>query len=433
MLRQLKVQRYWITVLCIVTAAILLSSRALRDRNAAAAPPALIASVAQKFEPPLADQHWLVAREEPAQKFELPFEWSRVRRDGSGYVEVLPDGSRAELTIDPALQSRVERVLNVHPTSYGAAVVLSVEDGRVLAMTARSSVAPRKSLAELVLSAWAPAASVFKLVTATALLERGVQPDTRVCYHDGVHSVENSNLRSNSRLDRNCNSFSFGLAKSQNAVIARLAIDHLDPAALRRVAQALGFGAPLPFAAPVAASAARVPDGGLPFARTAAGFWNTTLSPLHGAWLAATLARGGVTPPLRLIERIVDGSGRAVRPAAAPERRVVTEAAARALGRMMVGTTEYGTARLGFHDPRTNRSLLPVAVAGKTGTLDRHKPYLSYSWFVGFAPAERPQVAVAVLLGNRAAARLRAHQVARELLSSYFDGDNKADGHVASQ
>ena len=110
-------------------------------------------------------------------------------------------------------------------------------------------------------------------------------------------------------------------------------------------------------------------------------------------------------------------------PAAAPERRVVSEAAARAVGRMMVGTTEFGTARLGFRDKRTNRPLLPgIAVAGKTGSLDRKDPYLPYSWFVGFAPAERPEVAVAVLLGNGPSWHVKAHQVAREVLSSYFEG-----------
>src|SRR5262249_45438035 len=127
--------------------------------------------------------------------------WSRVRKDGGGYVDQLPDGSRAELTLDPALQARVDRLLRAHPTPYAAAVVISVEDGRVLAMAGRSSREPEKSVADLVLRPWAPAASIFKLVTATALLERGVSPDTRVCYHDGVHSVEDSNLRSNPRLD----------------------------------------------------------------------------------------------------------------------------------------------------------------------------------------------------------------------------------------
>ncbi|MGZ3407159.1 MAG: penicillin-binding transpeptidase domain-containing protein, partial [Polyangia bacterium] len=187
-------------------------------------------------------------------------------------------------------------------------------------------------------------------------------------------------------------------------------------------------------ALPVEASSAHVPDGGLPFARTAAGFWNTTLSPLHGAYLAATLARGGVTPPLRLIDRIVDRDGNAVRPPAAPEHRVVTEAAARAVGRMMVGTTEFGTARFGFRDKRTNRPLLPgIAVAGKTGSLDRKDPYLSYSWFVGYAPAERPEVAVAVLIGNGADWHVKAHQLAREVLGSYFEGGAQASPRMASR
>ncbi|MDB4965266.1 MAG: penicillin-binding protein transpeptidase [Myxococcales bacterium] len=421
MLRQLKVRRKFATVLCLLTLGALTMTRGFRDRTAEAAPPALITSAARRFEPAFENaQH--------------RFDWSRVRRDGSGYIEVLPDGRRAELTLDPAMQARVERLLRAHPTPYAAAVVLSVEDGRVLAMVGHSSKEPNKTTADLTLKAWAPAASIFKLVTATALVEHGVRPDTRVCYHDGVHSVEDSNLRSMPRLDGACATLAYGLAKSQNAIIARLAHDHLDADALTKAAQAFGFGTALPFALPVEASQAHVPVGGLPFARTAAGFWNTTLSPLHGAYLAATLARGGVTPPLRLIDRVVDREGNAVRPAAAPERRVVSEAAARAVGRMMVGTTEFGTARLGFRDKRTNRPLLPgIAVAGKTGSLDRKDPYVSYSWFVGFAPAERPEVAVAVLLGNGPSWHVKAHQVAREVLTSYFEGAPQGNPRVASR
>jgi cell division protein FtsI/penicillin-binding protein 2 len=345
-------------------------------------------------------------------------DWSRVHRDGNAFVEELGDGRRAELTIEAPLQERVERALRAHATRYGAAVLIDVNDGRVIALAGHSA-KEDKSAAELALSPWAPAASVFKLVTATALLASGVGPETRVCYHAGLHSVERSNLRSNPRLDDNCNTLAYGIAKSQNAIIARLAYDHLDAGALSRTARALGFGARLPGALFVEPSAANVPEGGLPFARTAAGFWNTTLSPLHGAWLAATLARGGVTPPLRLIDRIV-GATSVTRPEAAPVHRVISESAARAVGRMMVGTTEFGTARHGFHDGR-NRPLLSVAVAGKTGTLDRKHPYLGYSWFIGFAPADHPRVAVAVLLGNSPATHVRAHRVARELLSSYFE------------
>src|SRR6478672_9711244 len=123
----------------------------------------------------------------------------------------MSDGSRAELTLEPGLQGRVERLLKSHGAPYSAAVVLSVEDGRVLAMAGHSTAEPQKSAAELALKPWAPAASIFKLVTATALVEHGVGPETRVCYHDGVHSVEESNLRSNPRLDRACASLSYAL------------------------------------------------------------------------------------------------------------------------------------------------------------------------------------------------------------------------------
>jgi cell division protein FtsI/penicillin-binding protein 2 len=65
-----------------------------------------------------------------------------------------------------------------------------------------------------------------------------------------------------------------------------------------------------------------------------------------------------------------------------------------------------------------------VQVAGKTGSLDRKEgPFLAYSWFVGFAPAERPEVAVAVLLGNGMSWHKHAHQVAAEVLSDYFHGE----------
>jgi cell division protein FtsI/penicillin-binding protein 2 len=422
MLRQLKVRRNLTTVLCLLTLGLLTLTRAFRDRNAEASPPALIASAAArpqgrtgKLEPLFENSNTRSNRK---------VSWARVREEDNGFVELRNDGSRAELTIDPALQARIERLLKSHGAPYAAAVVLSVDDGRVLAMTGHSTAEPQKSAAELALRPWAPAASIFKLVTATALVERGVTPDTRVCYHDGIHSVEDSNLRSNRRLDGQCNTLAYGLAKSQNAIIARLAHDHLSPAALERTARALGFGESLPLALPVEPSTAQVPAGGLPFARVAAGFWQTTLSPLHGAWLAATLARGGVTPPLRLVDRYVDRDGNAERPPAAPERRVVPQSAARAVARMMVGTTEFGTARFGFRDKRTGRPLLPgIAVAGKTGTLDRKAPYLAYSWFVGFAPAEKPEVAVAVLLGNGTDWRVKAHQVAREMFATYFDGE----------
>jgi len=412
MLRQLKSGRKLATTFCLFTIACIAALSMWRGGPLAeAAPTASIAAALPH-----------AGRARAAEPWRRQLEWSRVRADADGYVQVLRDGGRVELTLDPELQRRAERVLAGAPSRYASAVLLSVDDGRLLAMAGHSTAEPRKSAMDLATTPWAPAASVFKLVTATALVEAGLSSETRVCYHDGVHSVEASNLTPHPKWDSACASLGYGVAKSQNAIIARLAHDHLDAGALERTARAFGFGAPIPFELPVAPSEVTVPSHDpLHFARVAAGFWQTTLSPLHGAYLAATLARGGVTPPLRLVDRVVERDGSEARPVAAAERRVVSAEAARAVARMMVGTTQFGTARLGFHD-RQGRPLLPVEVAGKTGSLNRADPFLSYSWFVGFAPAERPEVAVAVLLGNGQNGSRRAHQVAAELLSSYFHG-----------
>jgi len=355
-------------------------------------------------------------------------DWSRVRKDGAGYVQVFNDGGHAELSLDPRLQALTEKTLNEHPTPYGAVVLLSVDDGRVLALAGHSQAEPELTAADLTLKPWAPAASVFKLVTAAALVEAGVSPEEKVCYHDGIHALDASNLVAQPKLDDACRTLSFGIAKSQNAILARLAHDRLTPALLEEKARRFGFGRAVDFDLPSVASAIDVPRRDpLEYARTAAGFWHTTLSPLHGAAIAATIARGGTTPPLRLVERIIDAQGSSLEMEGAPSQRVIAAEVAGAVGRMMVGTTEYGTARLGFHDKHSGKKRLPgVNVAGKTGSLNRKDPFLSYSWFVGYAPAERPEIAFAVLLGNGPNWRWKAHQVAAEVLSGYFHGPREA-------
>lgn len=110
----------------------------------------------------------------------------------------------------------------------------------------------------------------------------------------------------------------------------------------------------------------------------------------------------------------------------------MTVAVAHEVGRMMELTTRIGTARATFNDNK-GRPVLPISVAGKTGTLSAQtdKGYLGYSWFIGYAPADRPQIAFAVALGNHATWRIKAAYVARRLVSEYFGGG--ARDHRASR
>ena len=97
----------------------------------------------------------------------------------------------------------------------------------------------------------------------------------------------------------------------------------------------------------------------------------------------------------------------------------------------MESTTRMGTARSGFVDAK-GRALLPFTVAGKTGSLNfRGRPEdpqppaglangeLLYSWFVGYAPADKPEVAFAVLIGNSAKWRIKATFAAQQMLAAW--------------
>jgi cell division protein FtsI/penicillin-binding protein 2 len=343
----------------------------------------------------------------------------RIARQGDQYVATLSDGRRAVLTLDPRLQAAAERLLD-EARAPRAGIVAMTPDGRILALAGRraddgangaNGANARRSRQGTfdwrhATEVWAPGASIFKLVTASALLEAGVDPDGKICYHGGLRSVVEHNLHDD-RRDYRCDSLAFGVAHSQNAILGKLAYQKLEPPALEAEARQLGWSAPLLGDLAGAAGEIAIPQvHDLEFARAAAGFTGARLSVLGGALLAATFATGGEQPAARLVASI---EGAPV-PAAKP-RRAIAEATARTVARMMAGTCDDGSAARVFGKHRSLR------VAGKTGTLSQSKPtFIEHSWFVGFAPADKPELVVSVLIGNSESWHLRGHEVAKRLI-----------------
>ncbi|MGE0869804.1 MAG: penicillin-binding transpeptidase domain-containing protein [Kofleriaceae bacterium] len=339
----------------------------------------------------------------------------RIERIGDHYEAPTADGKRAVLTLDPGLQPLAEKLLDQARAPRGAIVVMA-PDGRVLALAGRRTDDPKGSSTgtfdwRIATESWGPAASIFKLVTASALVAAGTDPDGRVCFHGGLRSVMESNLHDDKR-DSRCESLSYGVAHSNNAILAKLAYQKLDPATLDQAARnfgiAAGTGGKLPGnELPGVFGISELPaDKDLAFAKAAAGFSNTTLSAAGGALLAATFASEGAQPVPRLIASI-DGTPHAGMQA----RRTISVDNARAVARMMVGTCDGGSAAKSFRG-----KALRGRFAGKTGTLSRNTPFfMEHSWFVGYAPADKPEVVVSVVLGNPALWHLRGHEVARRL------------------
>jgi cell division protein FtsI/penicillin-binding protein 2 len=141
------------------------------------------------------------------------------------------------------------------------------------------------------------------------------------------------------------------------------------------------------------------------------------LSPLHAALIAGAVGNGGMAYEPSLID-LVDGEEEN----ATGSMRLLNKDTAGALRDMMKLTVSEGTASSSFHERRRN-ILGDIQVAGKTGSLSSHHlPFKDYSWFVGFAPADDPQIAVAAVVVNGLKWRIHAPFIAREALRAYLVG-----------
>jgi cell division protein FtsI/penicillin-binding protein 2 len=365
-----------------------------------------------------------------------------VLRDGHYEID-LDRRRRAVLTLDPTLQVAAETLLS-RTRAPRAAVIVMATDGRILALAGRRTESPRggkDGIADfrLATEVWAPAASIFKLVTATALLRAGVTPSQRVCFHGGLRSVMESNLTDSPR-DNRCEDLRFAVSHSQNAIIAKLTHQHLSAEALTLAAHDLGVAGPLSDngLARISGRLDLPASNGVDLAKAAAGFRGSHLSVLGGGLLANTLANRGIEATPTIVAAVIDGANTRDLPAG-PQRRVVDAKIASAVASMMVGTCEDGSAAKSF---RARENSLPktIKVAGKTGTISGTEPFpMEYSWFVGFAPAEAPKISVSVLIGNTDNWWLKGHTVARELFETALvtkvakvaKGSSSSDGAAA--
>ncbi len=332
----------------------------------------------------------------------------------------LPGGRTAVLTIDPVVQRAAMRVMKKYNIPEGGVVAMSPKTGDIIAYASHVSEGEKFDVNA---RAEAPAASVFKVITGTALVEKGgLTHETEQCYRGGRSQITADELRDDPERDKWCATLGIALGRSLNVVFGRLAQKHLTPEDLMEMGGAYGFGAPVPFAVDNEAPQINIPDDPLDFARTAAGFWNTSLSPLAAASIMQTVANDGVTLKPRIVSSVRLGNETLWN---APDdavvlRRAMKSETAEEVTQMMLNTVSGGSAYKTFHDRRGNSFLPNIAVAGKTGTLTRHKENRHYTWLVAFAPAEDPEIAVAALIVNTPRWRIKGPDLARDVLRAYF-------------
>lgn len=349
----------------------------------------------------------------------------RLRLQPRRVTSPLPDGRTAELTLDPGLQRAALSVMKKYRVPEAGAVLMDVKTGELLVYASYVNEGPK---VDLNVRAEAPAASIFKVITGSALVENAkLSSKTEQCYHGGRSRISADELEEDPARDKWCATLAAAMGRSLNVVFARLSQKHLTPEELEAMAGAYGYGVPIPFDVPTEALKIDMPAEPLEFARTSAGFWNSTLSPLGGASIAQTVANSGVAVRPRIVRSITKDREVEWEWDGKPEvlRRTIKPETAKEVTRMMLQTVHNGSAYKQFHDKRGRAFIPNVHIAGKTGTLTAHKANRHYTWFVGFAPAEKPEVAVSVLVVNTPIWRIKGPMLAREVLRAYFEQRGK--------
>jgi peptidoglycan glycosyltransferase len=186
----------------------------------------------------------------------------------------------------------------------------------------------------------------------------------------------------------------------------------------------LGFGGPLPFDLPTAPSQLTNGGGPLPggfaddveLANAAYGQGEVVVTPLQMALVAAAVANGGELMEPHLVTSLVAANGRETTIRPRSMGRVLDADANAAVVAAMTRAVEGEYGRL-----FTDGARVPgVPTAGKSGTAQIGGTGEPHSWFIGFAPADAPTVAIAVLVEQGGRGGERAAPLAGEMLRAYF-------------
>ena len=353
------------------------------------------------------------------------------------------------LSLSLSLQKAAVAALGKH---RGAVVMLDPRSGEVLAMastptydasaiadpdTARTTFETLQGdpnqplLPRATLGRYVPG-SVFKIVTAVAGLGSGaIDPATTFArqpaaekngllvegyrIHDGHHPATGSTaLDLIGATEVSCNIY--------------YALTGLETGGRELVAYArrMGFGSPLPFDLPTAVSQVTNGDGSQPggftddveLANASYGQAETFVTPIQMALVAATVANDGELMQPSLVTSMTGKRGGAHTFGPRGMGRVIPVADARAINAAMVQAVEGPLGR----QFTTGAKVPGVTTAGKSGTAQLGGTGEPHSWFIGFAPAEAPTVAIAVLVEQGGRGAEVAAPIAGEMMTLYLKG-----------
>lgn len=338
-------------------------------------------------------------------------------------------GNTVRLTIDSELQEAAYEALGNY---RGAVVVIEPATGAILAMVSKPSYDPNtveenwdtlisdeNSSAPLLNRAtqglYAPG-STFKILTLLEYIHENPETYdkyTYTCKGDGrfdgvtihcplseVHGKEN---------------LKESFANSCNTSFANIGCK-LNLDSLNSLAESFLFNVTLPcdMLTGISNFSLTSESDKTTVAQSVIGLSSDTISPIHEAMIAAAIANGGVLMKPYIVDSILNANGRVLRKTLKDRYgSIMTADDADILTEYMEYVVEKGTA--------AKLNGLSVKVAGKTGTATYDTDENPHAWFMGFAPADDPKIAISVIVESSGAGSSYAVPIAKKLLKVYFE------------
>jgi len=325
-------------------------------------------------------------------------------REGKDVTTTLdPDGQQAALR---ALGGRKGSVVAIDPQSGRVRVMVSVPEydpNQVPRDFSGLSTDDNRPLFNRATQSSYPPGSTFKVVTAAAALDTGKYNPQSVVDGSSPRDVSGVPLANSGGQDFGSISLTDALTNSVNTVWAQVG-ESIGRETLEQYMGRFGFNQDPELDYPdgqmnpsgVRNSKGRLLDGndGFDVGRVAIGQGGAEgeiqVTPLQMAQVAGAVGNKGRLMRPRLTERIVAKDGRAERVQPKLQSRVMSEKAAAELTQMMGNVVEEGTG--------TAAALSGARVGGKTGTAEVDNATANQAWFIGFAPLDNPEMAVAVTI-----------------------------------
>ncbi|WP_310605144.1 peptidoglycan D,D-transpeptidase FtsI family protein [Anaerosporobacter sp.] len=337
-------------------------------------------------------------------------------------------GDNIVTTLDVELQKVAYDALGNH---RGAVVVIEPSTGKILAMVSKPDYDPNQinslwedlvadsennsALINRATQGLYPPGSTFKIVTALQYMRENSKYKKFEYTCKGSFKIDDMKINCYNNKVHGTIDLKTAFAKSCNATFASIGTK-LSKNSWFSTCESLLFNSELPLPFPYKMSSYTLGSSSEDTlaAQTAIGQGNTLISPMHNLLIVSAIANGGTLMKPYVVDHIENYVGNVIsKNMPSTYGDLMTAQEAQALTDMMVDVVNNGTAY--------KLSSKKYKAAGKTGSAEYNSGKSSHAWFVGFAPADNPQIAVSVIVEGAGTGSDYAVPIVKKIMDTYFN------------